>query len=201
MDQSAPDNAVDACVICHVAPARPDNTWCGECRRAVWQLFGIALLKTLRRLAPEACTLLALLVLSQVFGAWLLWGLLPLLGVAVVRGKMILRRQSRQAVQDFCRDLTPVWAAQGYLEGLREGRAEAAAEFHAEIRHQAAVLGIPLTEGLEAALRGELRWEEISDSDKETIRPAFEAVAKRRRQIDEAYGIKADLPLGSDPVC
>ena len=44
-------------------------------------------------------------------------------------------------------------------------------------------------------------WMNSHISDYYAIRPAMEALAKRQRQREEAYGIDDALPYGSDPVC
>ena len=54
---------------------------------------------------------------------------------------------------------------------------------------------------LEEALRGERHPQDLPDADLTAVQPAVEAVIKRQRQRDEAYGIDAGLPHGTDPVC
>ena len=129
------------------------------------------------------------------FGSYLL--LVPVLCVALIRGYIIFRRRSDLAMREFLRRSMPVWEVQRYLAEEHQYMAD----FRAEIRREAVARGIPLSWELEEALRGERRPEDLSDADYDAVYPAVEAVDKRRRQRDEAYGIDAGLPFGSDPVC
>ena len=100
-------------------------------------------------------------------------------------------------MREFLRRSMPVWEVQRYLSEEQRHMAD----FRAEIRREAVARGIPLSWELEEALRGERSPKDLSDADYDAVYPAVEAVDKRRRQRDEAYGIDAALPFGSDPVC
>ena len=191
------DTAPDRCESCEVSPARSGHTWCEECWSWACRTSRLVADETARRLVPEGWTFFIILFWAPAFDFRLLLLLIPLLCVAVIRGYVIFRRRSDLVMLEFLGRSMSVWEAQRCLSEEQQYMAD----FRAEMRREAVVRGIPLSGELEDALRGERSPEELSGADYDAVYPAVEAVDNRRRQRNEAYGIDAGLPFGSDPAC
>ena len=195
------DGGVVYCGFCEVEPADGDLELCDVCKSQVFPLMGLVIRATVRRLLPEFCIGLMVVALSQIVSGWLLWGLVPLGIAAGVRGFRVFMEEGRKVVFDYHWDRVPALELEAYLAGWREGYEAGVAKRRAGIRAEAHRQGIVLSADLDAVLRGELDWDQLSAADALAIRPAVAAYDRRWRQLQEAYGIKADLPYGSAPVC
>ena len=156
-----------------------------------------ALGRTALPLIPEAGALAIILLFLPAIGHPHSWLTIPVLCVGIPRAWWTLGQQLRQVAHEYAHRYGHVQYAQGYIEGLWKAQAE----FREELCREIVARSIPVWPELDEALRGERHPQDLPEPDLTAIQPAVAVVVRRHQQWEEAYGINAGLPYGTDRVC
>lgn len=197
MNDHRDDNDRAPCLLCEHQETRPGHIYCDRCSLRVFRIIVTALGRTALRLIPEAAALAIILLLLPAIGHPHSWLTIPVLCVGIPRAWWMVGKQTERVAHEYVHRYSHVRHAQGYVLELQKGKAE----FDEELRREIAARSIPISPELDEALHGRRHPDDLPAADQAAILPAVEAVVKRRRQREDAYGIEAGLPHGTDAVC